>query len=344
MLRTAERVEPLEIGAALPERIGQSGSVLLASDGVAALVSIVLLAIVGGAASAFLALAVTFATAVAVGRYRVSYALRPADEWYQAAAVALIGAVFGIGLALIFELPWWGAPAGAMLWVAGAGACAALLQRHRRGATHYEAATDRLHHPRHRRSTAFELSLIRCCDAIFASAALVLGAPLFAAVALGVWLDDGAPIFFRQRRVGRDDNDFVLVKFRTMRKDAGEAWVRPGDTRLTKRGAFLRRTSLDELPQLWNVAVGQMSLVGPRPEMRGYAERFIKENPLYSLRHLLRPGLSGWAQLHLPRNLEPSDMPRVLSFDLFYAEHVCLYLYLYCLIKTACEFGAHRAV
>jgi lipopolysaccharide/colanic/teichoic acid biosynthesis glycosyltransferase len=344
MLRTIDRVESSEISATLPERLGQAGSILLASDGVAALVSIVILAIVGGAASAFLALAITFATGFAVGRYRSSYALRPADEWYQAAAVALVGGLLGIALAIAFALPWWGAPAGALLWVAGAGACAALLQRFRRGSLHYEAATDRLHHPRHRRSTAFELSVIRCCDAIFASVALVLGAPLIGAIALSVWLEDRSPIFFRQRRVGRDDTDFVLVKFRTMRKDAGEAWARPGDTRLTKRGAFLRRTSLDELPQLCNVALGQMSLIGPRPEMRGYADRFIKENPLYSLRHLIRPGLSGWAQLHLPRNLEPSDMPRVLSFDLFYAQHVCLYLYLYCLIKTACEFGAHRAV
>lgn len=344
MLRTVQHVEPFETSATLPERLGQGSSVLVASDAAAALLSIVILALVGGAASAFLALSFTFVIGVAAGRYRVSYALHPHDEWYQAAAVALAGGFVGLILAIIFALPWWGAPLGVLLWVACAGPIAAILQRVRRGSQHYEAALDRAYHPRHRLAMTFELGVIRFFDMIFASIGLVLGAPLFAIIAFLVWLDDGFPIFFRQRRVGRDDADFLLGKFRTMRDNSGEAWVRPGDARITRRGALLRRTSLDELPQLCSVVLGQMSLVGPRPEMREYADRFVKENPLYSLRHLIRPGMTGWAQLHLPRNLEPGDMPHVLRYDLFYVDHVCLYLYLYCLIKTACEFSAHRAV
>jgi lipopolysaccharide/colanic/teichoic acid biosynthesis glycosyltransferase len=317
---------------------------MMAGDVAFAVAAIVILAPLGAAASAFLAVALIFVIAVVAGRYRVSFAVRARDEWYQAAAVASLGAALGTLLSLAFGLPWWGALAGAALWTFGAGLWAAALQRIRRGNRSYDAAVERIQHPRKRRATAFELSIIRCIDVLLAWVALVLCAPLFGLIALAIRLDDGAPVLFRQRRVGRDDQDFTLGKFRTMRNDAGEAWVRPGDARITRRGAFLRRTSLDELPQLFNVALGEMSLVGPRPEMREYADRFNREIPLYSLRHLVRPGLTGWAQLHLPRNLEPNDAPQVLTYDLFYVENVGVYLYLYCLIKTVCEFPAHRAV
>jgi lipopolysaccharide/colanic/teichoic acid biosynthesis glycosyltransferase len=329
---------------ALPERLEHAGTAMMAGDVACAVIGILVLAPLGGAASAFLALATVFVVAVAAGRYRVSFALRARDEWYQAAAVASLGAVLGTLLALAFGLPWWGALAGALLWTLGAGAWGAALQRIRRGERAFDPAIERLRHPRRRRSAAFELSIIRCLDALLASIALLLCAPCFAVIALAIRFDDGAPVVFRQRRVGRDDEDFMLGKFRTLRADAGTAWVQPGDTRITRRGAFLRRTSLDELPQLVNVALGEMSLVGPRPEMREYADRFNREIPLYSLRHLIRPGLTGWAQLHLPRNLQPNDAPRVLSYDLFYVENAGVYLYLYCLIKTACEFSSHRGV
>ncbi|MGB6985798.1 MAG: sugar transferase [Candidatus Aquilonibacter sp.] len=329
---------------ALPERLEHAGTAMMAGDVAVAVASILLLAPFGGAASAFLALATTFVVAVAAGRYRVSFALRTRDEWYQAGAVASLGALLGLLLALAFGLAWWGALAGAVLWTIGAGAWGAALQRMRRGERSFDPAIERLRHPRRRRSAAIELSIIRLFDVALASIALLVFAPFFALVALTIRLGDGAPVVFQQRRVGRDDQDFMLGKFRTLRNDAGAAWVRPGDTRITPRGAFLRRMSLDELPQLVNVALGDMSLVGPRPEMREYADRFNREIPLYALRHLIRPGLTGWAQLHLPRNLQPGDAPRVLSYDLFYVENVGVYLYLYCLIKTACEFTSQRAV
>ena len=316
----------------------------MAGDVAFGIVTIFILAPFGGAAAAFVALAIVFVAGVASGRYRVSYALQARDEWYQAAAVAVPAACLGALAALVFGLPWWGALAGALLWTLGAGAYGASLQRIRRGRRSFEPAIERIRHPRRRRSAALELSIIRCLDTLLACVALLVCAPLFALIALAIRFDDGAPVVFSQRRVGRDDEDFMLGKFRTMRTDSGDAWVRPGDTRITRRGAFLRRTSLDELPQLFNVAIGEMSLVGPRPEMREYADRFSREIPLYSLRHLVRPGLTGWAQLHLPRNLQPSDAQLVLSYDLFYVENVGVYLYMYCLIKTACEFASHRAV
>lgn len=345
MLKTIDVTQPMEEWPALPERLGRFGTLLLAGDVAAALLCVALIAILGdAAAAAFLGLAVTFAVGVACRRYRVSYALRPRDEWYHAASVALIGAIVGTVLAVIFGLHWWGAIAGAALWTAAAGGIGAALFHLRRGDRRFEPVSDRQRRPYQRAATAIELSFIRCFDVLLASIGLIVALPLLLAIGFAIWLDDRGAVFFRQRRAGRDDSDFTMLKFRTMRSDAGEAWVQPGDERITPRGVMLRRTSLDELPQLGNVLLGEMSLVGPRPEMREYADRFARELPLYSLRHILRPGMTGWAQIHLPRNLEPDDAPTVLAYDLFYVEHVSLYLYLLCVIKTGCEFFSHRAV
>jgi len=344
MLQNIEHVAAAEVPAALPERLGNWGTVLFASDAVTAVLAIAVLAALGAAASGFLALASALTLALAMGRYRVSYAMVPREEWYQTATVAAIAVPVGILLASLFGLLWWGAIVAPLLWLAGAGVASAMLQRMRRGARSFDPAIGTLHHPRHGSGTAFELGIIRCLDTVLAIGGLILTAPLFAYIAYRVRREDGPPVFFTQIRVGSDDSDFTLAKFRTMRKDAGNAWVRPGDSRITPFGTFLRQTSLDELPQLVNVALGQMSLVGPRPEMREYASRFLKEVPLYSIRHVVKPGMTGWAQLHLPRNLEPEDAPQVLAYDLFYVEHVGVYLYLFCLIKTMCELRSHEAV
>ncbi len=169
-------------------------------------------------------------------------------------------------------------------------------------------------------------------------------APVLAMIAVAVWLDCKTPILFLQERIGRDDRAFTMWKFRTMRANASGQWATPGDERITRTGAFLRRSSLDELPQLWNVLRGDMSLVGPRPEMREYADRFNADLQNYSQRHIVRPGLTGWAQIILPRNLQPSDVPSVLVHDLFYVQNVSVYLYMFCLVKTLCECGTHAAV
>lgn len=173
---------------------------------------------------------------------------------------------------------------------------------------------------------------------------IIVLSPVLCVVAVLIVLDSGPPVLYRQPRVGRYGKIFEILKFRTMRTDADEAWAKPGDERITRLGAFLRRTSLDELPQLFNVLKGEMSLVGPRPEMASFEELFAKTVPYYAERRLALPGITGWAQIHLKRNLTPEDAPDVLSHDLFYVEHWSLFLDFGILFKTAAEFLFHRAV
>jgi len=177
--------------------------------------------------------------------------------------------------------------------------------------------------------------------------ALILGLlilPLMVVAGLAVWAESGMPIFFQQERVGRLGRTFKIVKFRTMRTDADSAWAKPRDERITRVGALLRRTSIDELPQLWNVLKGNMSLVGPRPEMRAFEDRFAITIPLYVERRLALPGMTGWAQVNMKRNLSPDDVGQVLDHDLFYIRHWSVFLDFTVVLKTAAEFLFHRAV
>jgi len=184
----------------------------------------------------------------------------------------------------------------------------------------------------------------RILDIGVTSVLIVLLSPLIVLAALLVAGGSGMPILYRQERVGRDGRIFNILKFRTMRQDAGSEWAQPGDARITPIGAFLRRTSLDELPQLFNVLKGEMSLVGPRPEMREFEDRFAETVDSYAERRLALPGITGWAQVHLKRNLTPEDVHDVLAYDLFYIEHWSLFLDLGVLFKTGAEFLFHRAV
>jgi lipopolysaccharide/colanic/teichoic acid biosynthesis glycosyltransferase len=139
----------------------------------------------------------------------------------------------------------------------------------------------------------------RAADVALAGLGLVLASPLLAGAALAVKLEDGGPVLFRQRRVGKDGRDFELLKLRSMvvdaeRTGAGFAIDR-GDSRITKVGRFLRRTSIDELPQLWNVIRGDMSVIGPRPTLRYQVDRYTERQ---RRRLDVRPGLTGWAQIH----------------------------------------------
>jgi lipopolysaccharide/colanic/teichoic acid biosynthesis glycosyltransferase len=187
-------------------------------------------------------------------------------------------------------------------------------------------------------------ALKRSLDIALASAGIVVLSPIALLVAICVALQSGFPIIFRQERVGRGGAPFTIYKFRTMRSDAGSNWVRAGDRRITRLGAFLRRSSLDEIPQLFNVLRGDMSLVGPRPEMVEFASEFTKTIPNYNDRHIVVPGITGWAQTHAKRNLDPSDMPDVVPYDLFYVENASLLLDVIIIIKTAIELPFHRAV
>src|SRR5579872_1002020 len=188
--------------------------------------------------------------------------------------------------------------------------------------------------------------LKRLLDLTIASAALIILWPFLALTALIVWLDSGRPILYRQTRVGRDGELFDILKFRSMRTDAeasGPTWVSTGDSRTTRVGAFLRSTSLDELPQLINVIRGDMSVVGPRPDRPIYVEEYRKLLPRYDERHLVRPGITGWSQVHMKRVTMPEDEGERLSYDLFYVENWSLFMDLSVIFKTAFEFLFRRA-
>ena len=164
----------------------------------------------------------------------------------------------------------------------------------------------------------------RLLDALLSAALLVLLSPLLLLTALLVAASSGRPVLFSQERVGRGGTVFRLWKFRTMRKDAeaqGPAWSPEDDPRVTGLGRFLRRWRVDELPQLWNVLRGDMAFVGPRPEQPHFVERLEQQLPHYALRHLVRPGLTGWAQVKLPYAASDEESRRKLRFDLFYVKH-----------------------
>jgi len=139
-------------------------------------------------------------------------------------------------------------------------------------------------------------------DLVGASLLLLLASPVLLLIALATRLGSDGPVLYGQERMGLDGRLFRMLKFRTMRAGAeaesGPVWTRADDPRRTRLGGFLRRTSLDELPQLWNVLRGEMSLVGPRPERPVFIERFRHEVPGYMLRHKVKAGMTGWAQVH----------------------------------------------
>jgi exopolysaccharide biosynthesis polyprenyl glycosylphosphotransferase len=190
-------------------------------------------------------------------------------------------------------------------------------------------------------------ALRRAFDLALAVPALILLSPLFAAVALAVYVDSGAPVLYRQTRVGRHGVEFEILKFRTMRTDAeaetGPVWARSGEGRVTRIGRFLRRRSLDELPQILNVVRGDMSIVGPRPERPFYVEQFRKMLPRYDERHLVKPGITGWSHVHMRRNVDVSAIGERLSYDLFYLEHWSLFIDILIICKTGAEFLFHTA-
>lgn len=178
----------------------------------------------------------------------------------------------------------------------------------------------------------------RFFDLVAATLLLLVAWPVMLVVALCVWLESGSPILYRQARVGEAGRSFQLAKFRSMRTDAeadGVArWATTNDSRVTRVGAFIRLTRLDELPQLFNVLRGDMSFVGPRPERPQFVEQLDEQLRYYAVRHSVKPGLTGWAQLRYPYGASVHDAGEKLKFDLFYVKNQGLLFDLMIMLQT----------
>ena len=165
--------------------------------------------------------------------------------------------------------------------------------------------------------------LKRCFDIFFALLLLILTAPVLVLVAIAILVDSGGPIFFRQVRAGLHGEPFVIYKFRSMRQDGASvpSWATECDQRITRVGRLLRKFRLDEIPQAINVLRGEMSFVGPRPEQPYFVNRLAEEIPFYNLRHFVKPGITGWAQVMYRYGASVEDACEKLQYDLYYAKH-----------------------
>ena len=190
-----------------------------------------------------------------------------------------------------------------------------------------------------RRKTRYATRFKRVLDIAVALALLPAAGVILAVAAAGIKLTSRGPVFYTQTRVGRGGREFRFVKLRTMvdeaEHDTGPVWATHNDPRVTGVGRFLRRYRLDELPQLWSVLTGEMSLVGPRPERPHFVEQFIERIPYYRLRLLAPPGISGWAQIHRGPDQTEEDVYEKLRRDLYYVRHLSFALDLQVLARTA---------
>jgi len=184
----------------------------------------------------------------------------------------------------------------------------------------------------------------RVFDVLTTSAVLLVAGPMMGVIAAAIRLGSGRPVLYSQERMGLDGRVFRMWKFRTMRADAevgtGPVWTVDGDPRRTRLGSFLRKTSLDELPQLWNVLRGDMSLVGPRPERPVFIEQFRREIPGYMLRHKVKAGLTGWAQVHGWRG--NTSLHERVEHDIYYIQNWTLGLDVRILLMTLWRGWIHR--
>ncbi|PIZ89767.1 MAG: hypothetical protein COX88_02055, partial [Candidatus Nealsonbacteria bacterium CG_4_10_14_0_2_um_filter_35_20] len=179
--------------------------------------------------------------------------------------------------------------------------------------------------------------LKRFVDIILAFSIIIITSPLWLIFAVLIKLEDKGPVFYKQKRVGKDRNEFWLTKFRSMKIDAenGKAkWAEKDDPRITKIGRFLRKIHLDELPQMLNILKGDISLVGPRPERPEFVKKLEKEIPHYHLRHIIRPGFTGWAQIKFRYGRTVEDSHEKFQYDLYYIKNRSLFLDLGILLKT----------
>jgi len=178
----------------------------------------------------------------------------------------------------------------------------------------------------------------RVFDIVVSLLLLVLAAPVMLLAALMIVLEDGAPVFYRQERVGLGGRLFKVTKFRSMRRDAERdgkpRWATANDDRVTRVGRFIRKVRIDELPQLFNVLKGDMSLVGPRPERPYFVDQLTRDIPFYAVRHCVKPGLTGWAQVRYQYGSSVDDAINKLQYDLYYVKNHTLFLDTVVLFET----------
>jgi sugar transferase (PEP-CTERM system associated) len=188
------------------------------------------------------------------------------------------------------------------------------------------------------KKSRIQTAMKRLLDVSTAAVGFVLALPLMALTAIAIKLTSHGPVLYHQSRVGRRGRVFTVHKFRSMRQDAesgtGAVWARANDSRVTRVGRLLRRTRLDELPQLWNVLIGDMSIVGPRPERPEFVSSLTRQIPFYGQRHIVRPGLTGWAQVRYTYGASVEDAMEKLQYDLFYIKNMSIGLDLFVLAKT----------
>ncbi len=178
----------------------------------------------------------------------------------------------------------------------------------------------------------------RLISTIVSLACLLVSLPVIPLIILAIKLSSRGPVLYRQKRVGRNGIVFTCYKFRTMccdaEADTGPTWANDDDPRITRVGGFLRRTRLDEIPQLWNVLRGDMGFVGPRPERPEFVEWLSREIPYYHLRHIIRPGITGWAQVNYQYGASVEESKEKLKYDLYYIKNISLMLDLMIVFET----------
>ena len=188
------------------------------------------------------------------------------------------------------------------------------------------------------RANRFTRAVKRALDVLLAVGMLIAALPIMLGAAAAIALVDGLPVFYSQERTGQGGRTYPIWKFRTMRRDAekmGAVWATDGDTRVLSVGRLLRRSRIDELPQLWNVLRGEMTFVGPRPERPIFLEELQRRWPLFRLRELVKPGITGWAQLRYHYGSTMEEQARKLEYDLYYIKNTSLFLDLVCIFHTA---------
>jgi len=178
----------------------------------------------------------------------------------------------------------------------------------------------------------------RCFDIVFSLALLLFTLPLMLLTAAAIVLDSKGPVFYRQERVGLNGRPFPVIKFRSMcadaEKDGAPQWAARRDARVTRVGVLIRKLRIDELPQLFNVLRGEMSLVGPRPERPGFVEEFTRQIPFYAERHCVKPGITGWAQVNYPYGASLDDARNKFAYDLYYVKNRGMFLDLIVVFQT----------